>query len=644
LPGDEDPASDTLVMLFTAYDDVQNFEDNNGRLAGDGDWEWGTPTNVGPPSAYSGVKCWGTVLDGYRINGGGSWIYSNLRFQLDLGNDNNAVIGFWHWYEASGTTYDSLTVKINDGSGWMTLLDWYGGPVDDWEEVIVDLSAYIGTVDINFEYASRSSITDKAGWYIDDLALSSCTMVAPEIEVTPTAITGEAWAGSADYDTVTISNSGDGTLNYIITTYQDPTVTRFGGTVEQLYSVGDGSRAERKPLGYWPLTDKEGNVCEDPLEFMEEPYYPPQTDDWGGPDQFGYVWFDSDEPNGPVYNWIDISSIGTEITNWNGSVDDGYTYLMPMGMTFNYYGIDFSEIMVSTNGWVSFTQWTSSYLSNSTIPNTSNPNNFLAVLWDDQDGGSVGHCYYYYDSGENQFIVSWVNWPWYPDPTDPHDFQVIIDGDDNSILYQYGAGVYQTDISIGIENADGTDGLEVAYNSAYVHNDLAVLFTLPPLWLSSDVPSGTIAPGGGPDIVEITMDAAELEGGVYTGTVQVLSNDPDESIIDIPVTFTVNATGVDDPAENLPTEFALHQNYPNPFNPDTDIKFDLPKDSHVKLEIFNVLGQKVTTVLDEDMRAGYRSVIWNGTDNNGNEVSSGVYFYKLIAGDHVFTKKMMMLK
>jgi len=179
LVGDEDPASDTLIMLFTAYDDVLNFEAGNGGLAGDGDWEWGTPTNVGPPGAHSGVKCWGTDLDDYRTNGAGTWLFSNLTFQLDLGMDNNAAIGFWQWYYASGTTYDSLTVKINDGGGWVTLLDWYGGPTDDWEEVVIDLSTYIGMVDINFQYASRSSIAERPGWYIDDLALSSCEIVAP---------------------------------------------------------------------------------------------------------------------------------------------------------------------------------------------------------------------------------------------------------------------------------------------------------------------------------------------------------------------------------------------------------------------------------------------------------------------------------
>jgi hypothetical protein len=177
LAGDEDPASDTLIMLFTAYDNVINFEADEGGLTGDGDWEWGTPTNVGPPAAHSGNNCWATDLDNYRTNGSGSWLYSNLTFRLDLGDDNNAAFGFWHWYYASGSTYDSLTVKIDYGGGWVTLADWNSGPTDDWEEVTLDLSSYTGIVDINFQYASRSSITDRPGWYIDDLALSSCSIV-----------------------------------------------------------------------------------------------------------------------------------------------------------------------------------------------------------------------------------------------------------------------------------------------------------------------------------------------------------------------------------------------------------------------------------------------------------------------------------
>jgi methionine-rich copper-binding protein CopC len=95
---------------------------------------------------------------------------------------------------------------------------------------------------------------------------------------------------------------------------------------------------------------------------------------------------------------------------------------------------------------------------------------------------------------------------------------------------------------------------------------------------------------------------------------------------------------------SLPTEFALAQNYPNPFNPSTEISFSLPVASQVQLTVFNVLGQKVTTLLDEQMAAGEHTVTWDGHNSDGASVSSGVYFYRISANSFSQTKKMMMLK
>jgi len=96
----------------------------------------------------------------------------------------------------------------------------------------------------------------------------------------------------------------------------------------------------------------------------------------------------------------------------------------------------------------------------------------------------------------------------------------------------------------------------------------------------------------------------------------------------------------------LPTEFALEQNYPNPFNPTTKIPYALPKATHVTVEVYNVLGQKVRTLVNEDQEAGAQVVEWNGRDSNGNAVSSGMYFYKINAGNGFFveTRKMVLLK
>lgn len=94
----------------------------------------------------------------------------------------------------------------------------------------------------------------------------------------------------------------------------------------------------------------------------------------------------------------------------------------------------------------------------------------------------------------------------------------------------------------------------------------------------------------------------------------------------------------------LPTVFELSQNNPNPFNPSTTINFALPKSANVKIEVFNILGQKVNTLVDEFLSAGRKRVEWNGTDNAGRAVASGVYLYKMTAGDFTATKKMMLMK
>ena len=96
--------------------------------------------------------------------------------------------------------------------------------------------------------------------------------------------------------------------------------------------------------------------------------------------------------------------------------------------------------------------------------------------------------------------------------------------------------------------------------------------------------------------------------------------------------------------EVRPSQFSLSQNYPNPFNPITNFQFTLPKSVHVKIDIFNIVGQKVKTLMDQDMKPGVYQVDWDGKDERGNSVSTGVYFYKVQAGDFSDMKKMVLLK
>lgn len=109
--------------------------------------------------------------------------------------------------------------------------------------------------------------------------------------------------------------------------------------------------------------------------------------------------------------------------------------------------------------------------------------------------------------------------------------------------------------------------------------------------------------------------------------------------------FYVSPAGVeDDFAENTPSDYTLGQNYPNPFNPVTEIEYSVYREGRVKLEIFNLLGQKLQTLVDEEKLPGTYRVSWNGRDDQEGSVSTGVYLYRLKADTFEETHKMILLK
>jgi len=150
-----------------------------------------------------------------------------------------------------------------------------------------------------------------------------------------------------------------------------------------------------------------------------------------------------------------------------------------------------------------------------------------------------------------------------------------------------------------------------------------------------------------PELPELNISAVSVENHypmfVYTESVEGagMTRVLEPEFSDITIALAQNPGEVE---EVLPTEFALKQNYPNPFNPSTNVQFDLPAAAHVNLEILNVLGQKVRTLVDEYREAGSYTVVWNGLNDYGGTAASGVYFYRITAGENQAVKKMMMLK
>lgn len=111
---------------------------------------------------------------------------------------------------------------------------------------------------------------------------------------------------------------------------------------------------------------------------------------------------------------------------------------------------------------------------------------------------------------------------------------------------------------------------------------------------------------------------------------------------DLWATFVYDPISTEDVVEIAAT--ALHSNYPNPFNPETTISYDLKAPAEVRLSVYNLKGQLVKTLVNTQQSAGKHNVVFDARDDRGNKLSSGIYFYRLIAGDYVKTRKMMLIE
>jgi len=94
----------------------------------------------------------------------------------------------------------------------------------------------------------------------------------------------------------------------------------------------------------------------------------------------------------------------------------------------------------------------------------------------------------------------------------------------------------------------------------------------------------------------------------------------------------------------LPDVFALHQNHPNPFNPVTTIRFDVPQESLVRMDVYNILGQRVRTLVNGTMQPGFHAIRWNGTNDTGKPLASGMYIYRIYSTQFTAVKKLVLMK
>ncbi|MFA5498020.1 MAG: C25 family cysteine peptidase [Candidatus Cloacimonadia bacterium] len=326
-----------------------------------------------------------------------------------------------------------------------------------------------------------------------------------------------------------------------------------------------------------------------------------------GPDAYGYYAYDSNDKDYdqvPVYEWINIDPKegGAGTDRWT---NDDESFVIDLPFTFRYYGIDYNEVNICSNGWISFIPTWEANFRNWPIPAPLNPKGIIAALWDDLKGlkevDSQVRLAYHYDVSNNRFIISWLDTYNIGNLTSLglEKFQIILEpknGEDGNIIFQYhtlwNLNSTRNYSSTGIMNHRSNVGLEYSYASVY------------------------------------PASASPLKGGM---AVKFTTTPPDNYVsADMP-TLPVTTT-------------KLNRNYPNPFNPETTIEFDLSVSSKVQLEVYNIIGQKIRTLVDNNLETGRHSYVWNGKDDLGRDVGSGVYLYKLKTPSTTDLRRMILIK
>jgi hypothetical protein len=430
---------------------------------------------------------------------------------------SGAQLSYDQWYNLE-SGFDFGTVEINTGAGWTQLVAPVTGSSGGWVHVTQNLNlACLGTrLWIRFHMTSDQN-TNSEGWYVDNIS-TGCP-VPSDISISPTAVTGVAPLGGTDSETLQICNVGQCPMSWSVTFNQ----------LTPLFTASSDPLATRVAAPVLPDLDpyisKDGF---DPRSGRD------QLDTQGGPDAFGYTWMDSAEPDGPVYNWVELSGIGTAL---NFTSDD-QSLSVTLPWTFSFYGTNYTTMSVSSNGNAHFSADTVDY-GNRGIPNGRLPNAMMAVFWDDLSPQRAGsHVWTYNDVANARFVIQYDSVQRFSGGG-LYTFELIM-YQNGRIVYQYQSMVAPLDqATVGIENANGTDGLQVVNNAAYITNNLAIEFVHVVPWLTFGGPtSGTVDPSQCTNVV-LNFAAGDLTTGTYNGEVVIQSNDPDENPLTVPITFLV---------------------------------------------------------------------------------------------------------
>ena len=440
-----------------------------------------------------------------------------------------------------------------------------------------------------------------------------------------------------------------------------------------------------------------------------------QSTDPTGPDGYGYYCYDNTDINSgqaPTYDWLEIAppgpgSIIPQITNSDAGIDT-----LDLPFTFPYYGQNYNQVTVSSNGFFAMGRTNYRWGYNSPIPDTSGPSAMIAPFWDDLNPndtvhGGNGDIYQYFDAENHHWIFEFKDVAHYDRNSVRETFQAILldpiyyqtPTGDGEILFQYQTVADAASNTVGIENYSETNGIQYLYNNNYeptaaaLSLGRAIRFTTsapvsnsPWLNLVGVLVNDSIGgnnnripePGENVQLV-ITLtnfgpaqaenvnaklrntdgNASVIDSVADFGTIPVQGQANNENQ---PYSLTVNITPSDTILDfnliinangyNTTQYFAIGLNgnpgiltqdakfkaknvkflcLPNPFTKSTVIQWQLPEsqNSDLEIQIFDPTGRIVTRLKPGPGSASNSSILWNGQDNSGRKLSSGIYFVTL---------------
>ena len=326
------------------------------------------------------------------------------------------------------------------------------------------------------------------------------------------------------------------------------------------------------------------------------------------PSDTGYYysyWSGGPHTQCPVFEWFPIDTTQTANPGVSLNINsDDQTVQVTLPFTFCYYGVNYTQISVCSNGWISMGSTTITDWSNSGIPNADGPPAMVAGVWDDLYPGYSGHpadIYSYDDAANHRFVVEFFRVPHLGASTTNETFEFLLfdpvyyptPTGDGEIIVQYLVTMQQTDNTLGIENYAETVGIQYYLDGAY-HVNAA------PVTDSFAIKYTTWPPGTG----------IEEQGKI----------------------------------SSLPPRTMLSALYPNPFNQRMKISYQVSELSRVGLKVYDASGRLVRSLAEGTHKPGYYTVLWDSKDDIGRAVSAGVYFVRFETDDYNKVEKAVLLK